>query len=621
LLYGVESSLLIVCVYLCGRGAVTSLDDLRSYACSDAVKALALFTYVTSSSDYIYTNVKDTLRFLGVTPDRADELYDEVRTLVEKYLKGGQREDVEDVVRECLDKLGIVGEAKKRINALSDEERKILKVASLGVMKLMEKSPYSRGRFSSEYLAQFVSVMISKDVNYDYLEGLFIKTLLAVKDYSGSPYMELIPSTTDIIIGLAKGVESELPNYDYIYSKLRYDAEPFQIAALYSPDRSFYEAIYGYRVEDILNSMVIEKIVFKGVKNQFVDKDLGKAVKVLAQEYSHDLMVNYIVNALESAGYEVNLKHSGFSELSYCCRYTAMRPGVALYIYVCPFAIRPPDIDKGERAIVVVEGVGAKLPEYLEGLKGTWRANLLNALWLCIYKNKVYVIGPTVKEDWQEEVVEALKKSYRDVHVVGATEVVKERPPTPTIVTTAVKEVSIPIPSGPIQSREVLESIVAQALGVLGFNVQTNTRRSARRGASIEVDVWAEKRVGDTRFKVYVSCKNWNRDVDRPVIDEEFGRVFNLQEVPHLRILVVKSMTGPAKGVAEADGFFVIELREKATEANAKEVYELIYRKLSDLFTSIAPPQLLEIASKVNETAKELSKIAQELAKLSQSYR
>ncbi len=104
------------------------------------------------------------------------------------------------------------------------------------------------------------------------------------------------------------------------------------------------------------------------------------------------------------------------------------------------------------------------------------------------------------------------------------------------------------------------------------------------------------------------------------MVDEEFGRVFNLQEVPHLRILVVKSMSRPAKEVAEADGYFVIELGERVTEANAKEVYELIYRKLSDLFTNIAPPQLLEIAKKVSKTAEELSKIAQELAKLSQSY-
>ncbi len=97
--------------------------------------------------------------------------------------------------------------------------------------------------------------------------------------------------------------------------------------------------------------------------------------------------------------------------------------------------------------------------------------------------------------------------------------------------------------------------------------------------------------------------------------------MFNLQEVPHLRILVVKSMSRPAKEVAEADGFFVIELGEKATEANAEEIYSIIYRKLSDLFTGIAPPQLLEIAKRVGEMANELNRIAQELAKLSQSYK
>lgn len=118
-----------------------------------------------------------------------------------------------------------------------------------------------------------------------------------------------------------------------------------------------------------------------------------------------------------------------------------------------------------------------------------------------------------------------------------------------------------------------------------------------------------------------MSCKNWDRDVDRSVVDEEFGRVFNLQEVPHLRILVVKSMSRPAKEVAEADEFFVIEVGEKATRANADEIYKLIYRKLSEIFTGIAPPQLLEIAKKVSETAKELNRIAQELAKLSQNHR
>jgi len=93
--------------------------------------------------------------------------------------------------------------------------------------------------------------------------------------------------------------------------------------------------------------------------------------------------------------------------------------------------------------------------------------------------------------------------------------------------------------------------------------------------------------------------------------------VLNLQEVPHLRILIVKSMSKPAKEVAEADGFFVIELGEKATEANAQQIYEHIYKRLSEIFTGIAPPQLLEIAKRVSQTADELSRIARMLEELS----
>ena len=246
---------------------------------------------------------------------------------------------------------------------------------------------------------------------------------------------------------------------------------------------------------------------------------------------------------------------------------------------------------------------------------------MIDALWLCVHKDKIYAFAAALKEGWQKEIVKALKEKYGNVNIVGA---ITEHEPTilpPTIPSiTATREPSIPMPSETIRAREDLERIVALALKALGFQVWTNVRKIARKGASVEVDVWAEKRVGDTRFKAYVSCKNWNRDVDRSVVDEEFGRVFNLQEVPHLRILVVKSMSKPAKEVAEADGFFVIEVGEKAARANANEIYKLIYKKLSDIFTSIAPPQLLGIAKKVSETAKELNKIAQELAKLSQNY-
>ncbi|MEM4747164.1 MAG: restriction endonuclease, partial [Archaeoglobaceae archaeon] len=70
-------------------------------------------------------------------------------------------------------------------------------------------------------------------------------------------------------------------------------------------------------------------------------------------------------------------------------------------------------------------------------------------------------------------------------------------------------------------TKEILESIASSVLRDLGFKVYTNVKRAARTGDPIEVDVWAEKDVRPMKFSVYVSCKNWDREIDRPVIDEE----------------------------------------------------------------------------------------------------
>jgi hypothetical protein len=101
--------------------------------------------------------------------------------------------------------------------------------------------------------------------------------------------------------------------------------------------------------------------------------------------------------------------------------------------------------------------------------------------------------------------------------------------------------------------------------------------------------VWASKKIADTSFSVYVSCKNWDRAVDGSVIDEETGRVLSLREWPQLKVIIAKEVTAPAKEIAEeANGFVVIELGKRAEAEKAREIYELVYRVLNELFTSIA---------------------------------
>ena len=49
-----------------------------------------------------------------------------------------------------------------------------------------------------------------------------------------------------------------------------------------------------------------------------------------------------------------------------------------------------------------------------------------------------------------------------------------------------------------------------------------------------------------------------------------------------------EGVTAPAKEIAEANGFVVIELGKRAEAEKAREIYELVYRVLNELFTSIA---------------------------------
>jgi hypothetical protein len=191
---------------------------------------------------------------------------------------------------------------------------------------------------------------------------------------------------------------------------------------------------------------------------------------------------------------------------------------------------------------------------------------------------------------------------------------VKPPPPPPVVPPSPSKRVENLIRAKP--SREILEGIVASVLEDLGFRVSTNVRLEARRGSPIEVDVWAQRMIGRTRFSVYVSCRNWDRAVDRSVIDEETGRVLNLRDIPQLKVLVAKELTEPAREAAEADGFMVIELGRKADAENSKEIYEIVYRAFNELFTAIAPPRLREITEKLAEVRENLRKVEEEITRL-----
>jgi hypothetical protein len=273
-----------------------------------------------------------------------------------------------------------------------------------------------------------------------------------------------------------------------------------------------------------------------------------------------------------------------------------------------------PDPDVGSEAssrctvpgcvsVAVVQGMPSQLIlKYFEGRDE-------RALWLFTHKNKVVVIPTTYKEDNHREVIDVLRRGGFSVEFLGS--VTKEvtttqQPPIQSVERQSICKTSAFVGVRP--TRDILEGIVAQVLKDLGFNVQTDAKLRAK-GGEVEVDVWAKKMVGDLEFRIYVSCKNWDRDVDRQVVDQEFGRVLQLDNMPHLRVLVVKSLTDPARKAALDDGFFVIELGERASTENAEEICNIVYKRFRELFLGIAPDKVRDIINRLEAVMKDLEEL------------
>lgn len=163
--------------------------------------------------------------------------------------------------------------------------------------------------------------------------------------------------------------------------------------------------------------------------------------------------------------------------------------------------------------------------------------------------------------------------------------------------------------------RDPLEAAVAYAFKLLGFDVRTNVSRQNRAGHSIEVDVIAEK----GGLEVYASCKNFGREIDRSVVDEEYGRVSNLKKIPHLKVLVTSSMTPQAKETAESDGFIVIELGMNVTEDNIAEACREVRDRLGKYFETLAPPELVSAYSALQGALSTLRNVEKEIEKAIES--
>jgi len=403
-------------------------ERLRGLLCRGLEASLAALAYIYSEARVRRGNVLRTLKLAGTPLPEAERVFEEVDRILSSYVRvagliGGESlawRSVEGVVVKCLDSLGIVGEAWRRVEGLDGRDSRLLRIASLVIARRAAGMYYARGWdvVASEHTAELASVLLLEPVDPFTLERLLVGGLLAVVSYRMGAgehvYRELrlIPNTTGIIKALADSASSEWPSRDYVEEALR-KASPCEVAALLGAERTYYEAVYGCDYGVVVNTLAIRGIAFRGSKNPYIQGEIEEAARRLALE-ACGAMMEGLAPALRSLGYALPTGGEGRLGFEYCCKYTAARPGSLIAVYTCPYAVTPPTPRPGERAVVVVEGMGAGLPGYIGYLERA-RHPAARALWLVLHRGRLYVVASTAREAWQGELVEALRESFPGV--------------------------------------------------------------------------------------------------------------------------------------------------------------------------------------------------------------
>jgi hypothetical protein len=601
--------------------SVSNVDDAKTII-DDLVKrgvayAVGLYSFLHSVSEWRSSNVRATLE-PAFGANEAERVYSELERAfknINLYVRvrvGDREEYLVDYLRkyileEHVTKV-ILEEVEKRFNQMPEGEKRILSITCAIIDKLEGKdypelyiSRNSEGFLvvgvsDSDYFPTIVSSVLGFDVPN--IRALFYKYLLGFNDMTvARRHWYLSIKIYPFAITYVKKLASYAPNYIKLPSKSEVESklhelyergEFLKLSVIHHAPLTYYinliflEHFSGKPREQLCKEIIIEGIMNKCFVNPPVYDYVNKYMKSLYEEALRNLTTVF-KEILEKAGYY-------YSCISDYCIFTKT-PAKPIYMWFYPWPLIPSTPYRVEGSkVIVIQGIPS--PRILEYLKD--RAE--DALWLFLEGKRVAIASNTYRGEDHSELLKALG-SYFSVEFIGpVSEDLTKKPGAiqPQLITTT--------------RPEVLESIVASVLRDLGLNVQTNVKLPAK-GGEIEVDVWATKNVGGLPFRVYVSCKNWNRDVDRQVIDQEFGRVLQLDQLPHLRILVVRSLTEPAKKAALDDGFFVIELGEKATTANSQEIYSTIYGKLRDLFIGIAPDKIRKIIDSLENIIGDLEEL------------
>jgi hypothetical protein len=611
----------------------TSTDVERVKAIVDSLVrkgvayAVGLHAYLCNP---FWPNIGDTLKPAfgeAVAKDVSSEVYNAFKgiDIYAKVKVEGVEVELRDYLRryilgEHVSKM-ILEEVEKRFNQMPEGEKRVLSVACAIINAVKDKGyPAFSVRESEGYLSiysedgEYFSKVVSSILGFEVhdVRSLFYKYLLGFQCDGSSrrhvwynlkiylfveAYIKKLASEAQKYVGILSRHEVE-EKLNELYRK----GELLKLSVIHRMVDSkptwesldFLSYFKGVRYEDLCKWAKVEGIISDCFINPLVYDYVKDVMKTLHDKALSELVESFR-KVFEREGYESICVNE-------CCTFTK---ALSKPIYMCfspwPKEISVPYVPEGAR-VVVIQGVPAQsILKYLQERRR-------EELWVFVEGSKLFIAPNTYRAEDHQDVLRVLRNNF-SVNFISEE---GERPTPPPVVPIS-QRVEHLIRAKP--SREVLEGIVASVLEDLGFRVSTNVRLPAK-GGEIEVDIWAFKSVGGSQFRVYVSCKNWDRDVDRHVVDQEFGRVLQLDYMPHLRVLIVKGLTEPARKAALDDGFMVIELGRKADAENAQEVYEVIYKAFNELFTAIAPPRLREIAEKLAEIRENLRRVEEEITRL-----
>ncbi|WFO74631.1 hypothetical protein J4526_05985 [Desulfurococcaceae archaeon MEX13E-LK6-19] len=339
----------------------------------DPVFCTGLYVFIVTGSRDCVSRV---LGFLGVGQDRVVDFVEEY----ERVLRESSRDELLKCLRERLrrDK-GIYKLSVNRIRELADGDKDILFYSLLWI-----HSRYGdnlRDKIHLGDLARFSTVMLCRNISTRVVASLFEETLLGVRH---DEYIILLPHAWRVARKF--GSKKKIPSQKEVYKTLK-KLEDHLIPLVYSvytrvhANKLLYKKTYGVERDEVLNTLAVKGIVYKGISNRLLTQIVVDIVKKITMEKTREI-IKRIGDVLEKSRVKIDYGKKFFLSKTLCTLYQAEYNGQQVGVYVCPYALNTlyPTYDIN---IIVMKGLEPSIHEYLVY---TPALNVPNTLW-------VYIVG------------------------------------------------------------------------------------------------------------------------------------------------------------------------------------------------------------------------------------